>query len=288
MNAVCPAQLNQADLEAFERDGFLVVRGVLSEAYIKHCRAITQQWIDYQINEWREQGLITGDFVDEDFRHRFLTAWRAAGEPWYPRSPRGLLPKLDAEGMMKLLMHVALLDLAEQILGTTNIVSHGIFNLRPKAPSQKYTDTPWHQDAQYFRDYAEVNMVNMWFPMHDVDADSSCLAFSPGMHRGDLFENDEGDEQNGFIGLRWEDKQRMQCVPVELKAGDVVLFTNKTPHTAMSNKSDGMRWSWDLRFIDYQDADDWCMEFGSVARHEDASLLTTLAEFKQKWQAADW
>jgi phytanoyl-CoA hydroxylase len=29
---------------------------------------------------------------------------------------------------------------------------YGIFNARPKLPDQKWTDTPWHQDAQYYQD----------------------------------------------------------------------------------------------------------------------------------------
>ncbi len=288
MSVTCQSRLSDADLEAFQRDGYLILRGVLDQDYIAECITATQTWIDHQIQAWYDEGLISELYEEEDFRHRFLKAWQAAGEPYYPRSPRKDMIKLEAQRMYDILLNERLLDIAESILGTENIVSHGIFNLRPKAPNQKFTDTPWHQDAQYFREYADVNMVNMWFPMHPVDAKNSCLAFAPGMHRIGLFENDESDIQNGFIGLKPEEAKQLECVPAELNPGDVVIFTNTTPHTAMPNLSDGMRWSWDLRFIDYKDADEWTMELGSVARHQDADQLTKFDAFIEKWQGAEW
>ena len=288
MTTASAIHLSSEDRAAFERDGFLIIRQALEPAYIEACKAVTQTWIDKTIRQWQDEGLIDSDFAELGFRERFLAAWRNAGEPRYARSPRRETVHLEPEKMFEILRAPALLDIAEQILGTENIVSHGIFNLRPKAPSQRYTDTPWHQDAQYFPAYANVNMVNMWFPMHHVDAESSCLAFAAGKHRDGLFENDESERNNGFIGFTEEQASRMNAVPAALAPGDVVIFTNTTPHVAMPNSSGVMRWSWDLRFIDCADCDDELMKLSSVARHVDERQLTDFETFKNKWQSAEW
>ena len=288
MTCATTVHLSAEDHAAFERDGFLIIRQALAPAYLEQCQAVTQTWIEQTIRQWQDAGLIESDFAELGFRERFLAAWRAADEPRYARSPRRETVQLEPEKMFSILHSPALLDIAEQILGTHNIASHGIFNLRPKAPSQRYTDTPWHQDAQYFPDYADVNMVNMWFPMHDVDVAGSCLAFAAGKHRDGLFENDESERNNGFIGLTESQAASMQASPAELAAGDLVIFTNTTPHVAMPNTSGVMRWSWDLRFIDCADCDDEVMQLASIARHTDERQLTDFETFKNKWHKAEW
>ena len=131
-------------------------------------------------------------------------------------------------------------------------------------------------------------MVNMWFPMHDVAVKDSCLAFAPKQHRSGLYDNDESEAQNGFIGISPEQAEKLPCYPVELNARDVVLFTNTTPHTALSNDSGLMRWSWDVRFIDLADADGKTMELGSIARHQDANQICDSETFIEKWKTAAW
>ena len=288
MTNLTALEISSADRAIYERDGFLIIRDALSPAFIETCKDAAKIWVDAKIGEWRNEGLITEDFSQYDFRHRFLAAWHAAGEPWYARSPRKECVSLAPELMFNILRHDVFLDIAAQILGTENVASHGVFNLRPKAPSQKFTDTPWHQDAQYFPDYVDVNMVNMWFPMHAVDAESSCLAFSPGSHKDGLFEGDDSERNNGFIGLSPEREQEMTCVPAALQAGDLVIFTNKTPHVAMPNNTDGMRWSWDLRFIDCADVDQEIAQLATIARHQDPSQISDFEEFKARWLTAEW
>ncbi len=282
------AVLSTADHEAYQRDGFVIVRQALSADYIQDCREAAKAWVAATIQIWLDQGLLEHGFNDLGFRERFLRAWQAAGEPAYARSPRAGTIHAAPEHMYRVLHHEQLIDLAEEILATNKIVRHASFNLRPKAPHQRFTDTPWHQDAQYFPKYADANMVNMWFPMHDVDAQSSCLAFAPGVHKQGLFQNDESDINNGFIGLCPEQAREMPCLPAELKVGDVVIFTSKTPHVAMPNHSDLMRWSWDVRFIDYKDADAEVMQLGKLVRHPDKNLQSDYVDFVERWQDMAW
>ena len=38
-----------------------------------------------------------------------------------------------------------LLNVAEQLLGTSDIIGHPVWNLRCKTPNSKATTVPWHQ-----------------------------------------------------------------------------------------------------------------------------------------------
>ena len=77
--------------------------------------------------------------------------------------------------MYDLLVESSLLDLVADLLGSDEISVHGIFNARPKLPDQRWTDTPWHQDAQYYRDVERVHVVSIWFPLEAVREECSCL-----------------------------------------------------------------------------------------------------------------
>ena len=55
---------------------------------------------------------------------------------------------------------------------------------RPKLPDQIWTRTPWHQDAQYYRDAADGHVISLWYPLQAVTEHNRCLPVAPRMHRG--------------------------------------------------------------------------------------------------------
>lgn len=261
--------------------GFVVLRGVIPAEVIALAQAILGTWVEAMIARWIGEGRLDQAPHDHDFRTRFLTAWNGAGRPRYERSPRGDLVPLAPTALFRLLTHPALLDIAQDLLGSDRLISHGIWNSRPKAPDQSYTDTPWHQDAQYFPDQAQRRMANCWFPLHAVDATTSCLAMAPDAHRDGLAER--YDDPSGFIGIPPEARGRLEEVALPMEAGDCVWFTNLTPHRAMSNRGDRMRWSFDLRFAAHGDEERWPLGQGIVARHPDPALLTAMTDWRASW-----
>lgn len=267
---------------ALADDGFTSVSGIIPDDLLRDCQSVMEAWVEDMIRQWRDQGRLAADPVERDFRTRFLVAWQAAGRPSYHRSPRGELVRLAPRPMFRVLSHPALVDLAARILGSDEIVAHGIWNSRPKAPDQRFTDTPWHQDAQYFPAEARLRMVNIWFPLHDVDEQSSCLAFSPRQHH-DLFRNHDDAEETGFIGLTPADAATMQPRPMPLARGGAAVFGNLTPHRALSNRSALMRWSFDLRFIVADDALPAALAHGFTARSRDPARITPYAAWLAKW-----
>jgi ectoine hydroxylase-related dioxygenase (phytanoyl-CoA dioxygenase family) len=266
--------------DCYLREGYLHLRGVVPPDLLSLTEYVLSRWVDDTIEQWLGEGRIADTRKDLDFQHRLVQVWRAAGKPKYVRSPRR---DLVCPAMYRILVHPALLDIAEALLGTPEVSVHGIFNARPKLPDQIWTRTPWHQDAQYYRDAADGHVVSLWYPLQPVTEHNSCLQVAPRMHRGPVLDGHH-DEETGFLGLSPADRQGLTGVSVEMKPGDLLCFTQKTPHRALPNQSDAARWSLDVRYEATDRATESGKDKGFVARSpRNPSAVVPCAEWEQRW-----
>lgn len=239
-----PYRLTAEQRTFYTEEGYLCLRGALPPDLLALTKHVLQKWVDETAREWLAAGLI-GDLGEQlDFSERLGTLWQAAGRPQYSRSPRR---ELVGPEMYQILVHAVLLDIAEDLLGTEELFVHGVFNARPKLPDQAWTDTPWHQDAQYYRDAEHNHVVSLWYPLQRVTEENSCLQVAPRCQTGILYEG-VIDEETGFLGLSREARAGLNGVSIEMDPGDVLCFPQKTPHRALPNQSDRVRWSIDVRY----------------------------------------
>ena len=138
---VAEHELRRAEAE-YQHQGWTCVRGLLGTSVTDRIHRVLSAWADHTIDSWVDQGLLDDPRSHLPFATRLLECWGAAGEPQYSRSPRRDLVSPD---MYEVLTNPQLADLARRLMGTEAILSHGIFNARPKLPAQPWTDTPWHQ-----------------------------------------------------------------------------------------------------------------------------------------------
>lgn len=273
-------KMSMQELDQYQRDGYFLACSAVSTELIGLARTILERWVDSTIDGWLTNGLLDDRLQNVDFSQRLARAWNAAGRPTYCRSPRR---DLVSREMFEFLSHPLLLDLAEDLLGTPEISVHGIFNARPKLPDQSWTDTPWHQDAQYFRDGADVHIVTMWIPLQRVTEQNSCLQVAPDLHRGRLHENYE-DRETGFIGLMPAVQQTLTGLSIPMNPGDVLCFTQKTPHRALPNLSDTVRWSMDVRYEATPTATASGRKQGFIARsHLNPRSVETYEQWMVRW-----
>src|SRR5690242_12096601 len=154
------------DQIAFYHDqGYLHAQGVVPPNALQLAHIVLENWMNQTIQSWVDAGLIDHPYTEIDFNHRLVRAWNAAGRPRYIRSPRR---DLVSPEMFQFLAHPTLVDIAEDLLGTPEVSVHGIFNARPKLPDQRWTDTPWHQDSQYYKDAQDLHVLSMWMPLQRV------------------------------------------------------------------------------------------------------------------------
>ncbi len=278
--------LTKEQYDFYVEHGYLHLPGVVPEHVLDLVRGVLSRWVDRLADTWTADGLITDTREDLDFWRRLVVLWADAGNPKYSRSPRKEVVEPDTH---RALSDPALLDVAEDLLGTDEISVHGVFNVRPKLPSQHWTNTPWHQDAQYRGISPHVHVPTFWFPLQDVDEDYSCLGVEPGYHNGKLFEPYE--DETGFLGISPEDRKQFKGHPVRMKAGDLLCFTSLTPHHAYSNQTDRVRWSLDVRYqaTDSIDPEIEQETIGFVARSNDPGRLESFDQWYAKgWKERGW
>jgi ectoine hydroxylase-related dioxygenase (phytanoyl-CoA dioxygenase family) len=108
---------------------------------------------------------------------------------------------------------------------------------KPETPKE----FPWHQDNGYT--FVEPQQyLTCWVPLVDATVDNGCPWVAPGRHRlGTL--------------AHWMTPVGFQCiddapdaVPVEAKAGSVVVFSSLTPHRTGPNVSDSARKAYILQY----------------------------------------
>jgi ectoine hydroxylase-related dioxygenase (phytanoyl-CoA dioxygenase family) len=100
---------------------------------------------------------------------------------------------------------------------------------------------PWHQDNGYA--FVEPQQyLTCWVPLVDATVRNGCPWVVPGLHLGGTLRH-------------WWTPVGFQCVedpegavPVEARAGDVVVFSSLTPHRTGPNTSDSVRKAYILQY----------------------------------------
>ncbi len=280
MNRAALKRLTPEQHSFYETHGYLHLQGAVTADTLLLAQSVLECWVDKKAEQWLAEGLLEDLYANEPFSRRLLVLWEKAGRPAYSRSPR---KELVGEKMFEILRAPELIDIAQDLLGTPEVGVHGIFNARPKLPSQRWTDTPWHQDAQYFREAEKGHVPTFWIPLQDVSPENSCLEVAPDLHRGELHDG-YSDADTGFLGLSPEISKTLTGTPIEMKRGDVLLFSQMTPHGALPNTSDSVRWSIDLRFEDAENPTESGTPLGFVARSErDPALVTRCQDWLAQW-----
>ncbi len=272
--------LTKEQLSFYNENRYVLLKGVVPPDAVDLARKVLERWVDDTIVRWFTEGLLNTTCAEIDFERRLVVAWNLAGKPMYLRSPRR---DLVSPYMYEFLKHPVFVDIAADLLDTDEVSVHGIFNARPKLPDQKWTDTPWHQDAQYYRDAEHRHVVSMWMPLQRVTEFNSCLQMAPGFFKDKLLDATL-DEVSGFVGLPKEEASTLQGVSIEMDPGDVVIFDHMIPHRALSNHSDAVRWSMDIRFEATDVVTDSGKKQGFVARSaRNPQSVTTYRDWLRKW-----
>ena len=265
----------------YDQTGYVHLPATLPVDLLTMAESVLRRWQNGIIAQWLEAGLVEDAGEQVGFSQRLHQLWIRAGKPRYSRSPRR---DLVGKQMYQILTHPVLLDIAADLLGTQSISVHGIFNARPKLPDQKWTDTPWHQDAQYYRDAENTHVVSMWFPLQRVTEHNSCLQVAAGHQQGVLHEGVD-DEETGFRGLAPEIRQELTGTSIEMDRRDLLCFGQKTPHRALPNRSDTVRWSMDVRYEATAQSTESGRDKGFVARHPvDPAAVESCASWVARWE----
>lgn len=109
----------------------------------------------------------------------------------------------------------------------------------------------WHQDATYLAT-TPVSVTTFWFALEDATQDNACLWVAPGGHRGPLREIFE--REGAVAAIRQIDAtpwpEYSQAMPLEAKAGSLIVFHGLLPHSSKANRSTRSRHAYTLHVTD--------------------------------------
>lgn len=268
--------LSGEQLAHYRKHHWLHAPGVVSADALALMRRILEAWADRQVREWVAEGLLSDPMEDVPFDRRLNEAWVAAGKPQYQRSPRRALLGHD---IYDLLQNTTIVDLAADLLETEDIATHGVYNARPKLPDQLWTDTPWHQDAQYYPDAEHAHVLSIWMPLQHVTEHNSCMQVASGYHQL----RPAHDDASGFIGFSPQDSEPLEPVTLPMAPGDALCFWQLTPHRAVPNRSGDVRWSMDVRYEPLAQRTAWGSSQGMTARGPDGP--TSYEDWLTQWES---
>lgn len=251
--------LSPDQIARFRRQGLLVVEDVLGDEILGAVRREYEALMDELYASWQREGKV-GDPVTPDFWGKLLTAYEAGCDWFQPMDISLPGDRIHADtpfhfgpAVFDLVRAPAILDIVESLIGP-EITSNPIQHVRIKPPARNLRDdearahvtaTDWHQDRAVAHQEADMTaMVTVWVAMTDATEENGCLVVRP-------MRPDEGmlphcAMRQTSIAPGFVDES--EAVPLPVRAGGIVLLHPLAPHASLPNRSDGFRWSFDLRY----------------------------------------
>ena len=216
----------------FARDGFLVLRGVVSDEACARVRAVVQSSLDPLVGpvEFEADVGYPGSPGDRD----------APGG----HTPRRLLHAYARGAALRsLALDERVANAVCATLGTADArLSQNHHNCVMTKFSGYSSATLWHQDIRYWS-FDRPELVSAWFALGSESRKNGALNVIPGSHVAEL---DRGRlDRDLFLRTDIAENRELirRAVTVELGPGDVLLFHCRLYHAAGKNLSDKVKLS---------------------------------------------
>lgn len=219
---------------------------------MQHAGMPTATAIRIDAERFQHDGYLLPDgpvFPDVDFRalqERFaglLADWTAKGG-----RPEAMdVPHFYDPGLMRWLLHPAVLDLVEPLLGPDILLFSSHFICKPAGDGKR---VPWHEDSAYWKGLWEpMDVVTIWLAIDRSDLDNGCMHVIPGSHRNgySTYAPVEGAVFGTEIAPGTFDPST--AVPCILPEGWCSLHHAKMIHGSAANRSPRRRCGYTMRFI---------------------------------------
>ncbi|MGQ0832002.1 MAG: phytanoyl-CoA dioxygenase family protein [Microthrixaceae bacterium] len=205
--------MNDADTDAFERDGWFIAADVFTAA---ECDAILR---DVEAAAFE---LALGDAADGPLSYRPMM-------------------HLGSDALTSVATDARWAPLVLPLLGTGDARLY--WEQAVAKPPQARTELPWHQDNGYTPLVPE-EYVTCWLALDDADLDNGCLWVIPGSHRQGTIRHHNGP---GPFRIG-HDGPAADGVPVPISRGSVLVFSSLLMHRSGPNTTERPRRAWILQY----------------------------------------
>jgi len=296
-------RVTKAQMDFFHLNGYLVVEDVLDPT--KDIAPIIRDYelyLDQLASEWLRSGTIESDRAGLTFEKRIARHIVEDGinvARYFDISLPDAVIREDepmhlSQPVFELLTHPRLLDVVEAFVGP-EILSNPIQHVRIKPPEAEikagfdqpflFGQTGWHQDQGVARPEADdTDMLTVWIPIKDATTANGCLQVVPGSHQGGLNVHCPTKKGLTIPGKLLHSRP----LPVPMKVGSVLLLHKLTQHASLKNKSDEVRWSFDLRYqpVGQPTGRDEFPAFVARSRKDPSAELNDHRQWVDLWEGA--
>jgi len=202
----------------FERDGFVILENAFHPGEVDKLVAEAVRICRGELGDI--EGAVPADpaDTDDDVLRRFLCIH-------YPHKLSDL--------MLATMRHPAIVSALTQVIGENVKAMQSMLFIKSEGrPGQA-----WHQD-EMFIPTRDRSLAAAWLALDDATTENGCLWVMPGSHRrGVLYPNREHDDPRydctvESYGFPYDEAD---AVPVEMRAGSVLLFNGYLLHRSLPN-----------------------------------------------------
>ena len=249
-----PAALTSEHVARYGRDGFLAFEHFLSPLEVEGLKAALSESFRELIEEARAgKTAFERKPSENQYNYSGLRITSSRGKHWVLFEPdahldlqkagfeelelsiRKLSDPCSAHGAFRVLAaHPRLQAMLEALLGPRPILYGDMALCKPPRIG---TAKPWHQDSAYFEYEPYDAGVDVWIALDDAAAENGCMFVLPGAHKAGPKKHVHLDDCTLAAG-RFDYRQ---AVPVEMRAGGILLFSVMLPHYTPPNRSDQRR-----------------------------------------------
>ena len=210
--------VSDADIDAYEENGYLVVSGLVSAPEVEALRADALKLCR---GGYAHPRLPAADpsLTDEEILGRYLCL----------HHPHKVSPVILDTGVR----HAGMARVLARLIGPDVKCMQSMLFIKPPG----FQGQAWHQD-EIFIPTRDRSLTGGWIALDDATEQNGCMWAIPGSHKGVLYEQRAHDNPNEFDGVGESyGFDAAAEVPVEAKTGDVVFFNGYLLHRSFRNRS---------------------------------------------------
>lgn len=219
------------EVDQFQREGFVVVRGLVTAADLARMRQITERGVNEEIAPIEYEAELRYPGAPESLQ--------AVGG----RTIRRLKQAHSRDFLFtEWMLRPEILGRLRQLLGPNIVCPLAHHNCIMTKQPQFSSVTGWHQDIRYWS-YQRPELVNVWVALGNERPENGCLQVIPGSHTLSLDRSRFDDDL--FFRADLAENQPLIATKqfVELAPGDVLFFHCKTLHAASRNATQETKYS---------------------------------------------
>jgi phytanoyl-CoA hydroxylase len=219
MNNIAAAgyRVSEQQRAQYERDGFLVVRGLFAPDEVAEIRE--------RFDAIGQKGEPITGFWNPDLSPE------AVGDP-LKRYPRVMQPHRFDEMSKRYLLDARVHDILRALLGEEPVAAQTMFYYKP--PGAK--GQALHQDNFYLH-VKPATCMAAWTAIDSCIPDNGCLYIVPGTHKEEIVCPEKADPAESFTTHLVRIPGNRKAVPVEMAPGDTLFFNGSLIHGSPPNRS---------------------------------------------------